>query len=404
MPRNVHQLRVFIASPGDVPTERARLEKVVRELNLSQPSEALVQLELIRWETHTYPSFGASPQGVINEQIGCDFDIFIGILWSKVGTPTSKYPSGTLEEFQLAYKRWQEHPNSITLMIYFKDEPISPSQLDAGQLALIQAFKEQLSPSGGYYWTFKTVDDFETDVRLHLTRAIQDWRDRLKNSTEQKGFERKSLETGAAIVETNESSPATIDDDTDLGFLDYMELVDEATARHSAILTRMTSALEEIGKKAKERTAEAESLTAHPTIPAARLIFEQSAQDFNEFSALMRAALAQLSQAHADLLRYLVGGAASSLEMGAAGRQQVLQVLAQLDQFTNGINGARSQMNLFRGTVATLPRMMVAFNKAKRRASEVLAELDVTFSDLAERNVQVRADIASLLRRAEELG
>src|ERR1035437_9659402 len=113
MPRNVNQLRVFIASPGDVPTERARLEKVVRELNLSQPSEALVQLELIRWETHTYPSFGASPQGVINEQIGCDFDIFIGILWSKVGTPTSKYPSGTLEEFQLAYKRWQEHPNSI---------------------------------------------------------------------------------------------------------------------------------------------------------------------------------------------------------------------------------------------------------------------------------------------------
>ena len=42
-------------------------------------------------------------------------------------------------------------------MIYFKDEPISPSQLDASQLAHIQAFKQQLSPSGGFYWSFKTV-------------------------------------------------------------------------------------------------------------------------------------------------------------------------------------------------------------------------------------------------------
>ena len=83
MPRSVHQLRVFIASPSDLQAERTRLEKVVRELNLSLPSEAMVQLELVRWETHTYPSFGESPQAVINEQIGSDCDIFIGILWSK---------------------------------------------------------------------------------------------------------------------------------------------------------------------------------------------------------------------------------------------------------------------------------------------------------------------------------
>ena len=48
MLRSVYQLRVFIASPGDVQAERTRLEKVVRELNLSLPSEAMVQLELIR--------------------------------------------------------------------------------------------------------------------------------------------------------------------------------------------------------------------------------------------------------------------------------------------------------------------------------------------------------------------
>lgn len=400
MPRSVHQLRVFIASPSDVQAERTRLEKVVRELNLSLPSEAMVQLELVRWETHTYPSFGESPQAVINEQIGSDCDIFIGILWSKVGTPTSQYPSGTLEEFQLAYKRWQVNPDSITLMIYFKDEPISPSQLDASQLAHIQTFKSELSPSGGFYWSFKTVDDFETDVRLHLTRAVQDWRERLRDASRSKDCELEPLPTDAVTAKPNEPS-TTSDDDSDLGFLDYMDLVNEANARHSAILKRMTSALEEVGEKAKERTAETETLTAHPTIADARLIFEQSAQDLNEFSAVMGSALPQLSQAHVDLLKYLVGGAALSLEMGATGKEQVLQVLTQLDQFTNSINDARSQMIVFRGTVARLPRMTVPFNKAKRRALDVLAALVVTLSDLAGRNVQVRAEIADLLRRAD---
>src|ERR1035438_9848748 len=224
MPRSVYQLRVFIASPGDVQTERTRLEKVVRELNMSLPIETMVQLELVRWETHTYPDFGESPQAVINRQIGSDYDIFIGILWSKVGTPTPHYPSGTLEEFQLAYNRWKEDPNSITLMIYFKDEPISPSQLDASQLAHIQTFKQQLSPSGGFYWSFRTVDDFETDVRLHLTRAVQDWRDPLKNASVGNAAV-ATARTNAVMIEPNEPVPAITDDDADLGFLDYMELV-----------------------------------------------------------------------------------------------------------------------------------------------------------------------------------
>jgi hypothetical protein len=363
----------------------------------------MVKLDLIRWETHTYPSFGEYPQAVINQQIGADYDIFIGILWSKVGTPTPQYPSGTLEEFQVAYDRWQKDQNSITLMIYFKDEPISPSQLDASQLAQIQTFKKQLSPSGGYYWTFKTVDDFETDVRLHLTRAVQDWRDRLKNASRKTDRVPELPASDAMVTKLNEA-PTTTDDDSELGFLDYMELVTEASTRHMGVLGRMTSAMQRIGEKTKERTAEVEAVRADPTIPATRLVFERTAQDLNDFSAVMRGEIPQLLQAHVDLLKYLVGGAASSLEMGTAGKQQVIQVLAQLDQFTDVINGARSHTNLFRGSIATMPRMLVAFNKAKRRALDVLSALDDTFVDLAARNVQVRADIADLLRRAEERG
>ena len=43
------------------------LEEWARELG--------IRLELVRWETHAYPSFGEDPQSVINEQIPDDYDL-----------------------------------------------------------------------------------------------------------------------------------------------------------------------------------------------------------------------------------------------------------------------------------------------------------------------------------------
>jgi hypothetical protein len=102
--------------------------------------------------------------------------IFLGIFWSRIGTPTGRYASGTVEEFELAYDKWQKAKESVTLMIYFKEAALSPHDLDTDQLAQIQRLRSRLPSSGGLYWTFKTVDEFETTVRLHLTRVVQDWR------------------------------------------------------------------------------------------------------------------------------------------------------------------------------------------------------------------------------------
>lgn len=353
----------------------------------------------MRWETHAYPNFGKDPQAVINEQIGTDYDIFIGILWSRLGTPTPRFASGTLEEFYTAYEKWKANPSSITLMIYFKDEPVAPSQLDADQLGQIQKFKKELPASGGQYWSFRTVDDFETDVRLHLTRAVQDWRDQLKSASEPTVGTAQTVDL--TVQESGEPTGAADGDDVELGFLDYMDLVDEVSKRYSAVLARMTLAMEVIGTRTKDRVAETEALTAQPTVAAARLIFDQSARDLNDLSAALLSDTPQLSQAHADLLKYLVGGAASSLELGVSGREQVLKVLSQLDSFAEAITSAQSQTREYRATLSKLPRMTVTFNRARRRALGVLDALDSAFADFVTRNIQVRTEIADLSDRAD---
>ena len=175
MTRQETILSVFVASPSDVDEERSCLDKVILEFNKTWARPLGTHIELIKWETHAYPSFGKNPQAVINEQIPQDFDLFIGLMWYRFGTPTGCAGSGTVEEFQRAKNRYDDDPNAIQLMIYFKDAPapIPPSQLDHTQLASIAEFRSSLGPEGGLFWSFQTVDDFETLVRLHLSRYIQ---------------------------------------------------------------------------------------------------------------------------------------------------------------------------------------------------------------------------------------
>ena len=75
------RFRLFNASPGDVAEERAALaEIVIPELRRILSAFAAVgsgqdiELEAIRWETHTWPDVGADAQDVINKQL-TGFDI-----------------------------------------------------------------------------------------------------------------------------------------------------------------------------------------------------------------------------------------------------------------------------------------------------------------------------------------
>ncbi|MYD31374.1 MAG: DUF4062 domain-containing protein, partial [Nitrospira sp. SB0661_bin_20] len=64
-------------------------------------------MDVVRWETRTTPGFGKDPQDVINKQISDAYDIFIGIMWTRFGTPTPRAGSGTEEEFLRAYDRYK---------------------------------------------------------------------------------------------------------------------------------------------------------------------------------------------------------------------------------------------------------------------------------------------------------
>lgn len=175
VPRQPRKLKIFLASPGDVVEEREALSRLVRDINdvlaFLAPG-ALLTLELVRYETHTSPDIG-SPQDVINRQIAPDYDIFIGVMWKRTGTPTAHYASGTIEEFYRAYER-RKTGHLPRIMFYFCDQPIAiPDAGEIEQLAGVVKFRAELAKLGltaGY----PSHGEFAEYVRGGLLRAIRD--------------------------------------------------------------------------------------------------------------------------------------------------------------------------------------------------------------------------------------
>jgi hypothetical protein len=168
-------IKVFLASPSDVQAERESLARLIADINdvlTFLAPEPRITLELVRYETHAYPDIG-QPQEVINRQIPIDYDIFIGVMWRRCGTPTKTAKSGTIEEFRRAYE--QRRRSSLPkIMFYFCDEPIPmPSRDDLKQLEEVVKFRSELA-SIGLTQSYPRHEQFGEFVRGGLLRAIRD--------------------------------------------------------------------------------------------------------------------------------------------------------------------------------------------------------------------------------------
>lgn len=177
MPRSLEAravLRTFLASPGDVAAERAAAGQVVEELNLAWSRFLGLSLELVRWETHAWPGADVDPQALINRQIGDEYELFIGIMWSRLGTATHRADSGTEEEFERAYARHVVDRGSVRIMFYFKSAP-PPADAEPAQLAKVAEFRERIEREGVLSWPFEDEQTFASLLRLHLSRQVQDF-------------------------------------------------------------------------------------------------------------------------------------------------------------------------------------------------------------------------------------
>jgi hypothetical protein len=161
-------IKILVASPSDTRNERESCLRVFEELNKGIGDNHGFVIEERMWEHNTRPSFGDYSQAVVSEQLGYDYQVFVGIMNNKFGTETKLAGSGTEEEFYNAYNRIV-NKEPVEIMFYFNDEPVRKSEINTDELNKISTFKKKISDLGGYHWTYNGVNDFEKVFRRQLT-------------------------------------------------------------------------------------------------------------------------------------------------------------------------------------------------------------------------------------------
>ena len=135
-------LHVLIASPSDVEEERRIIERSLHDWNALNAEELGIVLLPVMWESHSAPSMGDRPQGVINRQVVRACDMLIGSFWTRLGSPTGLEDSGTVEEIKWFLK------NSKPVMLYYSKAPIPQERLDLKQIESLNTFKASIKDKG----------------------------------------------------------------------------------------------------------------------------------------------------------------------------------------------------------------------------------------------------------------
>lgn len=154
--------KVMIASPGDVSAERGIVREILGEWNVIHSEKSSIVLLPVGWETHSTPEMGGSPQSIINRTVLKECDLLVGIFWTRVGTATENYVSGTVEEIE------RHITANKPAMLYFSSAPVVPESVDPDQYRSLKEFKDGCK-ARGLLESYANLQDF----RSKFSRQIQ---------------------------------------------------------------------------------------------------------------------------------------------------------------------------------------------------------------------------------------
>ncbi len=163
MPRiGITAYDLLVSCPGDVAEYVDIIRECVEIFNRTIGIANNLEIVVKHWSMDSYPQSGDKPQELLNKQFIRDCDAAVALFWTKFGTPTDKYGSGTEEEIEEMLSSGKQ------VFMYFFDLPTNPSTLDMEQYNKILEFRRKYE-SRGIYYRVNDKNSFKTQFTNHLT-------------------------------------------------------------------------------------------------------------------------------------------------------------------------------------------------------------------------------------------
>jgi len=357
MAKNILKYTLFVASPSDLVEERQAVDDIVKELNLTYGSPNNLMIEVLKWETHSAPGISNyHPQEIINQDIGNEYDLFLGLLWKKFGTETKSADSGTEEEFLLAYNRFKEGKANFQILFYFKTAPPKTmNDINWRELQKIDNFKNSISEKNVLYWEFDTIENLKNLLRLHIPKRLE------------------SITHNQVTIVERESLILTIPIEEELGYYDYAEIVESAATTAFNSIQKITDDTEWIGTKIHEKADEITRISklARPNPEVIKEIFKRTAGLMNDYSSRINTETPIFYTNFEDVMK----ASANLINLTEDFYQEntiteLEEAKESIFQLTIGITDAIDGMSGFFDSVNNLPRIQKDIIVAKKNLSQ----------------------------------
>ena len=178
-PETIARYHVFLASPGDMDTERKAVRQFFQEYNATTAARHRFEFAVIDWENYATAGVGR-PQELITQQTlekyRSSLALVIGLMGQRFGSPSGTHESGTEEEFAWALQAHTETGFPEIKWFFRKisefKAPSDPEQLQeaVAQWGKVRSFRERIEKNKQLFFRdFTDLEDFRTVLRKDLT-------------------------------------------------------------------------------------------------------------------------------------------------------------------------------------------------------------------------------------------
>ena len=192
---------IVISCPSDMVEERLTVQEAVDVINEQDAYYRGIHFDIRYWDKDVLFSSG-DPQIIINNTLIREADIIVALFWRKLGTPTERAKSGTIEEIEMMIKEGKQ------VFVCFDERDIvihnTNSDVEIQELLKVREFKKNYK---GLYIEFRSreelIEKLQNQLRLYMV-ALGTYSDpcicNLPITFQELKGNRKGIETAKKIV------------------------------------------------------------------------------------------------------------------------------------------------------------------------------------------------------------
>jgi hypothetical protein len=266
-------------------------------------------------------------------------------------------------------------------MFYFKDAPVTPSELDIDQFALVKKFRKQIESQGVFHWSFKTRDDFGGAVRLHLNFVLQDY-----GKTWGVGREPQTriIKGETTLQEVTLSASGQVEPEQ--GFLDLIQsgqkriqsLIEELTGLGEE-LSSFTKSIGSWNRRSAEITESEDEIKKK--VEAYMEMYNSAATDMEGFVARLEVRLPEFGEHYAKVLDAFGRAVSQAPAFDADVEQEARKGLSLLQYARAEFGQLSNAITNVKNVITTWPPMTTRFTLATKQTISVMERFTEQLAD-----------------------